>query len=353
MPIDTSPASLDGRRWQTFADRRENRTPGIMIDTGDVQARYVRITLLGQDSGRPDQWAALWGFKVFDGVEKPNQAPVVELGPDQHLNFRFPTFTLEGAVHDDGLPYGPVKVRWSKASGPGTVTFAHPDRCRTSVTVDQAGKYVLKLTADDGQLQGEAKVTVRLAPPSEEVVTFLLDGDQGALVADSSGNGHHGVLRKGTTHSFGIRGQAANLDGIDDHIAIPPIGLLHSVTVATWLNLHALPPEGSSLLGSDGSAPGALKLVINRQGELQWAVSGQPVQVSAHRFTANDMGEWHHIAVTYDPHARAVAFYLDGKLDVTRTLHEAPPLNLSTQVRLGGAEGGVRCLDGELVDSDN
>ena len=340
--------STDGKTWKTFADRKDNKTPGIMIDQGDVQARYVRITLMGQDSGRPDQWAALWGFNVYDGIDKPNQAPVVDLGPEQNLNFRFPAFTIEGAVHDDGLPNGPVKVQWSKVSGPGNVAFAHSDRCRTGVTVDQAGQYVLKLTADDGQLKGEGKLTVNMAPPTDRVIAYDFDDDSGAVVKDSSDNGKYGVMHKGATHSFGIRGQAANLDSNTGYIAITPIGELKSATVAAWINLHTVRTEPSSLLCSDGSATGALKLVINSSGAVQWGVEGQPAQASEYRFSPEHAGEWHHVAVSCDPKAKAVSFYIDGKLDVTRTLTEAPPLNLSTQVRLGGANDGARCLDGEL-----
>ncbi|MCX6924658.1 MAG: LamG domain-containing protein, partial [Verrucomicrobia bacterium] len=169
-----------------------------------------------------------------------------------------------------------------------------------------------------------------------------------AVVKDSSDNGKYGVMRKGATHSYGIRGQAANLDGNTGYIAITPIGELKSATVAAWINLHTVRTEPSSLLCSDGTAPGALKLVINGSGNVQWGVEGQPVQTSDYRFTTEHAGEWHHAAVTYDPRAKAVSFYIDGKLDVTRALADAPPLNLSTQVRLGGANGGARCLDGEL-----
>ena len=340
--------STDGQTWKTFADRKENNAPGIMIDQGDVQARYVRITLLGQDSGRPDQWAALWGFKVYDGIDKPNQAPVVDLGPDQNLNFRFPAFTVEGAVYDDGLPNGPVKVQWSKASGPGNVSFTHPDRCRTGVSVDKAGSYVLKLTADDGELKGEGKLRVNLAPPTERVIAYDFDEDSGAVVKDTSDNGKYGVMRRGAAHSYGVRGLAANLDGNAGYIAITPIGKLKSATIAAWINLHTVRTEPSSLLCRDGTAPDGLKLVINGSGAVQWGVEGRPAQWSAYRFTPEQSGEWHHIAVAYDPEAKAVSFYIDGKLDVTRTLAEAPPLNLSTQVRLGGAEGGARCFNGEL-----
>ena len=339
--------SGDGKTWQTFADRKQNRELGIMSDKGDVKARYVKITLLGQDSGRPDQWAALWGFRVYDGINKSNQPPLVDLGPGLDLNFRYPTFTLEATVHDDGLPNGPVKVTWSKVSGPGKVSFTHPGRVRTDVSVDQAGRYVLKLTADDGSLQGAGTLVVNMAKPTDRVIAYNFDEESGAVANDSSGNGKYGVLRKGATRSLGMRGRAAYLDGADDFVAISPIGTLKRTTIAAWINPHDVRPN-ASLFSSDGSAPGSLKLTLNADGAVQLGLQGQPPQTSAFRFTDRQVGEWRHVAVTYDPAAKTVAFYIDGKLDVTRTLTEAPALDLSRPARIGGAESGARAFRGEV-----
>ena len=339
--------SNDSKTWQTFADRKQNKDPGIMIDKGEVQARYVKITLLGQDSGRPDQWAAVWGFNVYDGIDKPNQAPVVDVGPALNLNFRYPSFTVEAAVHDDGLPNGPVKVAWNKLSGPGNVTFSHPDRCRTGVTVDQAGKYVLKLTADDGALKGQGDLTVNLSAPTERVIAYDFDETSGAVVTDQSDNGKFGVLRKGTTRSMGMRGRAALLKGADDYVSISPIGALKRATIALWINPHELRPD-ASLLCTDGSGPGSLKLVLNGNGAVQLGINDLPPVTSEFHFTAVQTGEWRHVAVTYDPSNKTAAFFIDGKPDATRTLPDAPALNLTRPARIGGAESGARPFRGEI-----
>jgi hypothetical protein len=339
--------STDARTWQTFADRKQNQEPGIGIDKGDVQARYVKITLLGQDSGRPDQWAALWGFKVYDGIDQPNQAPVVDLGPDLHLNFRYPAFAVEAAVHDDGLPNGPVKVAWSKVSGPGNVSFTHADRVRTDVTIDKAGKYVLQLTADDGSLKGVGTLTIDLAAPTDRVIAYDFDETSGAVVTDSSGNGKYGVLRKGATRSPGLRGSAVNFDGAEAHIFVSPIGELKRATIAAWINPHDVRAE-ASLLCTEGSGPGALRLVLNGSGAVQLSGAGLAPQASAFRFTPEQAGEWRHVAVTYDPQVKAVSFYIDGKLDVTRTIPEALILKLSQPARIGGVPSGARGFSGEI-----
>ena len=339
--------SDDAEAWQSFADRRQNSEPGVMIDKGDIQARYVRITLLGQDSGRADQWASLWGCRVYDGIDQPNQAPVVDLGSALELNFRYPSFTVEGAVHDDGLPNGPVKTAWSKVSGPGNVSFTHPDRLRTAITIDQAGDYVLQLTADDGSLQGEGTLAVKLAAPTERVIAYDFDEAGGAVVTDNSGNGKFGVLRKGASRSMGMRGRAINLDGADDYILVSPIGELQRVSIALWLNPHHANAD-ASLFCTDGSGPGSLALTLNGNGAVQFGITGVAPQSSEFRFTPDQAGEWRHVAVTYDPAAKNVAFYIDGKLDVTRKVADAPGLNLSRTARIGGAEAGARGFSGEL-----
>src|SRR5712691_5984112 len=79
---------------------------------------------------------------------------------------------LQGSVTDDGLPVGgTLTSTWSKFSGPGTVTFANASSRSTSATFDQAGSYVLRLTASDSQLSASADVTITVnpAPPPPPV----------------------------------------------------------------------------------------------------------------------------------------------------------------------------------------
>ena len=70
-------------------------------------------------------------------------------------------------VSDDGLPTGAaVTSTWTKFSGPGTVTFANAANPATTATFDQAGHYVLRLTASDTLLTAFNDVTITVNPPS-------------------------------------------------------------------------------------------------------------------------------------------------------------------------------------------
>lgn len=60
--------SADGETWHVFADRRSNYLAGSpMVDFGDIEARYIRLTTTGtQKNGFA---GALWNIKVFGEYE--------------------------------------------------------------------------------------------------------------------------------------------------------------------------------------------------------------------------------------------------------------------------------------------
>jgi hypothetical protein len=73
--------------------------------------------------------------------------------------------SLDGTVGDDGLPADPgeVTTTWSEASGPGAVTFADAAAVDTTASFSEPGTYVLRLTADDGELTAVDEVTVNVS----------------------------------------------------------------------------------------------------------------------------------------------------------------------------------------------
>ena len=96
------------------------------------------------------------------GACQANQAPTVNAGPDKVIISPQNSTTLAGTVTDDGLPNPPgaVTIIWTKVSGPGTVTFGTPSAATTTATFSALGTYVLRLTANDGELSAYDDVTV-------------------------------------------------------------------------------------------------------------------------------------------------------------------------------------------------
>jgi hypothetical protein len=78
----------------------------------------------------------------------------VDAGSDLAITVPSPA-SLAGTATDDGkpVPPGEIATLWSKVSGPGTVTFTDATRLETSAIFSEIGGYVLRLTADDGEVK--------------------------------------------------------------------------------------------------------------------------------------------------------------------------------------------------------
>ncbi|MFC2073561.1 LamG-like jellyroll fold domain-containing protein, partial [Campylobacterota bacterium] len=99
-----------------------------------------------------------------------NDSPVVDAGSDKTITLPAGT-SFDGTVTDDGLP-APYTVQWTKVSGPGTVTFSDSNAEDTTASFSEEGTYVLRLTADDTELQGydDVEITVNPAGSSSEII---------------------------------------------------------------------------------------------------------------------------------------------------------------------------------------
>jgi alpha-tubulin suppressor-like RCC1 family protein len=97
----------------------------------------------------------------FTAQDISNKAPMVVAGSSQKILLSG-SVRLGGKVYDDGRPNPPgtVAVTWSKFSGPGIATFSNASVLNPTVTFSQVGTYVLRLSANDGQLTGTGDVTI-------------------------------------------------------------------------------------------------------------------------------------------------------------------------------------------------
>ncbi len=89
-----------------------------------------------------------------------NSAPTVNAGVDQAITLPC-AVSLNGSVTDDGVPSGtPLGILWVKVNGPGNVAFADAGASQTTATFSAAGKYTLRLTANDTRLSSSDDLTV-------------------------------------------------------------------------------------------------------------------------------------------------------------------------------------------------
>jgi len=116
-----------------------------------------------------------------------NMPPCANAGPDQTVATT--SANLSGSAVDDGDPSsGSLTKTWSKVSGPGTVTFGNASSLTTSASFSLPGVYVLRLTANDSQLQGSDDVTITVEGSATPVLTIndisLNEGNSGTANAD-------------------------------------------------------------------------------------------------------------------------------------------------------------------------
>lgn len=82
--------------------------------------------------------------------------------PDPNL---VAAYQIDATVTDDARPTYPPALQWTKVSGPGEVSFDDPNEEDVLATFSLDGTYVLRLTADDGDLSSSDEITVTIETP--------------------------------------------------------------------------------------------------------------------------------------------------------------------------------------------
>lgn len=150
------------------------------------------------------------------GGAPTNQAPVVNAGADQSITLPVNTVNLSGTSSDDGLPGGALSTTWSKVSGPGAVAFANAGSQSTTASFVQAGTYVLRLTADDGEISTTDELTVEVlpeAPAGQAPFGGTPWPIPGTIQAEDYDTGGEGVAYHDVT--TGNSGRAHRTDDVD------------------------------------------------------------------------------------------------------------------------------------------
>ncbi len=133
-----------------------------------------------------------------------------------------------------------------------------------------------------------------------------------------------------------------------DRVRLHLDGVYNALTLACWVKVDSVDKKYNSLLLTDGYDNGEPHWQIYEDGSLMFSIIYRPegapkpgkhnqMYFSKPVFTADTLGRWHHIAVTYDNQSGQVIQYFDGR-EVGREIHKLHQPGRS--VRFGPCEIG-------------
>ena len=136
---------------------------------GTAADRYNRVSfdpvkttkLRLEFESRGEASTGILEWKVYDSGESPPFPPTAMAGPDRIAVLPAVTY-LSGTGKAVRKASEPVSGAWSKASGPGEVTFADAAAAETTASFSQPGDYELKFTYTARGLSASDQVRVRV-----------------------------------------------------------------------------------------------------------------------------------------------------------------------------------------------
>ncbi len=165
-------------------------------------------------------------------------------------------------------------------------------------------------------------------PPDDNTLAYWkIDEGSGTFVEDSSQYGNHGTTENATWTTDAMTGGAAlEFNGQDARVAVPDSQSLHpatgNITIGAWIKVFS-DPTGWSNAGSIVHKQGAYQWAVNANGALWLGVWGSRLESIGSWNFADHVGEWHHVATTYDNAAQHAWIYVDGELNIEGTVGAA------------------------------
>jgi len=194
--------------------------------------------------------------------------------------------------------------------------------------------------------------------PADLVGYWRLDEGSGTTAYDSSGNGHDGIIEGDPQWIAGMNGQALQFDGTEDYIDIglgagDYFSTLNSgLTVAAWINRASTGTydiafgAGRNPVGTAaGDDNNGWKFGIDSGDVIKFTTLGILDYTSS---VGVPIGEWAHIAATFNEAGTEVQIYLDGPL--VETISGNGPANPATGLYAVGFGGtwALEFFDGSL-----
>jgi hypothetical protein len=188
----------------------------------------------------------------------------------------------------------------------------------------------------------------------------LDDENSGTTVPDYSGHDNHGTINGDPEWVGGMIGGALELDGTDDHVALPIGSVISSLTNSTFMTWVDFSNAGGSWqrifdFGSNTTAYMFLTPRIGLDGAMRFAITiggGGAAEQMATAPSTLPSG-WYNVAVTINADNDTIGLYLDGSLVAENTAATLTPSDLgnTTNNWLGRSQYSADAyFDGSLDD---
>ncbi|HEY1790513.1 MAG TPA: LamG domain-containing protein, partial [Verrucomicrobiae bacterium] len=320
---------------------------GLVSGLSDFQGQLDEISLYG----RPLDPEEVYDIYASGSVGKcPDTNTIaVSVGP----NFAVPSPTntlLNGSVTENGQPAGTnVQVQWTEYYGPGSVIFADPTSAVTPVTFSTNGIYILQLTANNNDEESSSLVEVRVGVPCDDLPLPGLSAWWPANgTAEDIIGGNEAILGGGIGYANGEVALGFNFNGVSDFVLAPAatnynVGASSSgMTIEFWTK--GTPNDTCGVLGWQNGV-----IMVEGGGNNGLYVNLGDTKGNSHPLTPVSNvfdGNWHHVAVTYNPVTGVADIYKDGVMIVTQTIGGFQPQTASDFYM--GQVSGYSDFKGEL-----
>jgi hypothetical protein len=185
---------------------------------------------------------------------------------------------------------------------------------------------------------------------------YALNESGGAVARDLSGFRNDGALTNGPSWVAGLRGASLNFDGSDDYINVPASASLsafpNGITISAWIKPRSVPGGFPAIVEkTDDYTSNRVHFMISsdQNDRLHWGF-GSAFNTPTGASHGITLGEWQHVAVSYD--LANVRVFRNGALKETTATTVAVP-NTANPLRIGTrspSPGPGNYFDGAIDD---
>jgi hypothetical protein len=174
----------------------------------------------------------------------------------------------------------------------------------------------------------------------------------GTTASDLSGNGWTGTLNGGASWVAGNKGNAVDLSGTNQYVALPAgvVSGAETITIAAWVNLDTVSTWSRIFDFGSGTSKYMFLTPLNGTNGIRFEIRNGSSFRTIDGTVALATGGWHHVAVTLD--GTTGTLYVDSQQVGSSTVNIRPShLGATTQNWIGRSQwSSDPYLDGQVDD---